>query len=134
VTQWHNDGFDAGGDGVTGATHHIKFVRCRATDSPNQPDGGLPGSRDDAWEIEDGATDVELIDCVVENAGGKSFGLRNHPPSDRHTRNITFARFRSTKAGTGYAMSLSHDNSVSGIKSVTTSRAGGMRKAPKRGP
>jgi hypothetical protein len=87
-------------------------------DSPNQSDGGLPGNRDDAWEIEDGASDIELIDCVVRNAGGKSFGLRNHPPSGRHTRDITFVRFRSTKAGPGYAMSLSHDNSVSSIKLV----------------
>jgi hypothetical protein len=126
VTQWHNDGFDASGDGVTGATHHIKFVRCRAVDSPNQSDGGLPGSRDDAWEIEDGAADIELIDCVVENAGGKSFGIRNHPPSGRHTRNITFVRFRSTNAGPGYAMSLSQDNSVDGIKLVDCQSDAGL--------
>jgi hypothetical protein len=126
VSQWHNDGFDASGDGVTGATHHIKFVRCRAVDSPNQSNGGLPGSRDDAWEIEDGAVDIELIDCVVENAGGKSFGIRNHPPSGRHTRNITFVRFRSTNAGPGYAMSLSQDNSVDGIRLVDCQSDAGL--------
>lgn len=126
VTQWHNDGFDANGDGVTGSTHHIRFVRCRAVDSPNESAGGLPGSRDDAWEIEDGATDIELLDCVVANAAGKSFGVRNHAPAGRHTRNVVFVRFRSTQAGPGYAMSLSHENSVSGLKLVDCQSDAGL--------
>ena len=94
VTQWHNDGFDVSGDGQKGKTHHVKFIRCRAAGSPNEDKGGLPGRRDDAWEIEDGCTDVTLIDCVAENAGGKGFGLRNHNhwKFPVNTQNITFIR------------------------------------------
>ncbi len=126
VTQWHNDGFDASGDGVTGATHHIRFVRCRAVDSPNESAGGLPGNRDDAWEIEDGATDIELLDCLAANAGGKCFGVRNHAPPGRHTRNVSLLRFRSTNAGPGYVSSLSHENSVSRIKLVDCQMDAGL--------
>ncbi|MEO2023943.1 MAG: glycosyl hydrolase family 28-related protein [Pirellulaceae bacterium] len=97
VTQWHNDGYDASGDGLSGSCHHIRFVRCRAVNSPNETDGGLAGSRDDAWELEDGCFDVELVDCVVENAGGTGFGVRNHASTKRvDTRNIRFLRCRAT--------------------------------------
>ena len=97
ITQWHNDAYDANGDGRSGSCHHIRFVRCRALNSPNQSDGGLPGSRDDAWELEDGCFDVELIDCVVENAGGTGFGVRNHSSTERvDTRNLRFIRCRAT--------------------------------------
>ena len=95
ITQWHNDAYDASGDGRSGSCHHIRFVRCRAINSPNQADGGLSGNRDDAWELEDGCFDVDLIDCVVENAGGTGFGVRNHASTERvDTRNIRFVRCR----------------------------------------
>jgi hypothetical protein len=97
ITQWHNDAYDASGDGRSGSCHHIRFVRCRAVNSPNQADGGLTGSRDDAWELEDGCFDVELIDCLVENAGGTGFGVRNHSSTERvDTRNLRFVRCRAT--------------------------------------
>ena len=95
ITQWHNDAYDASGDGRSGSCHHIRFVRCQAVDSPNERDGGLPGSRDDAWELEDGCFDVELVDCLVKNAGGTGFGVRNHSsPTRVDTRNIRFLRCR----------------------------------------
>lgn len=127
VTQWHNDGFDANGDGVTRSAHHIRFVRCRAVDSPDESAGGLPGRRDDAWEIEDGATDIELVDCVVRNAGGKAFGVRNHPPTGRHTRNVQFIRFQATDAGPGWIASRTHDNSVAGIQLTDCQMDAGLK-------
>ena len=97
ITQWHNDAYDASGDGRSGSCHHIRFVRCQAIDSPNQRDGGLSGSRDDAWELEDGCFDVELVDCLVKNAGGTGFGVRNHSsPTRVDTRNLRFLRCRAT--------------------------------------
>jgi len=93
ITQWHNDGYDVSADGFTAATHHVRFVRCRATNSPDEDQGGLPGRRDDAWEIEDGCTDVELIDCVAEDAGGTAFGVRSH----RHNKPVEMRRIVFTR-------------------------------------
>lgn len=78
VTQWHNDGFDVSADGVTGGASQIRFVRCLAAGSPDEAVGGLAGQRDDAFEIEDGCAEVELVECLAADAGGKGFGVRNH--------------------------------------------------------
>ena len=78
VTRWYDDAFNASGDGYSGGARRIRFVRCVAEDSPDEGQGGLPGNRNNAWEIEDGTHDVELIDCVVRNAGGNGFAVRNH--------------------------------------------------------
>jgi len=78
ITRWYDDAFNASGDGFSGGASGIRFVRCVAEDSPDEGQGGLPGNRNNAWEIEDGTHDVELIDCVVRNAGGNGFGVRNH--------------------------------------------------------
>lgn len=101
ATQWHNDGFDVSGEGLN-KTHHIRFVRCQAVDSPDEQAGGLPGNRDDAFEIEDGCTDVEIIECLARSAGGKGFGVRSH---DRYPKlrmsGIHFKRCRAEGMG-GY--------------------------------
>ena len=105
VTQWHNDGFNVTGDrrGGVAHAHHIKFIRCRAADSRDEADGGPPGKRDNAWEIEDGCHDVEFIDCVAENASGRAFGLRNHGKKRDHrpcdTHSFVFTRCRVTNMG-----------------------------------
>lgn len=105
ITQWHNDGFDVSGDGQADSTHHIKFIRCRAAKSPNENDGGLPGQRHHAWEIEDGCRDIELIDCSVEDAGGTGFGLRNHAwPHPVTTQRITFTRCKTKNVGSGWSV------------------------------
>ena len=120
ITQWHNDAYDASGDGRSGICHHIRFVRCRAVNSPNQADGGLAGSRDDAWELEDGCFDVELIDCVVENAGGTGFGVRNHGwPHAVATRRISFTRCRTKNVRSGWVVrGTDHQVTVSGVKLI----------------
>jgi len=91
ATRWHNDGFSASGDGVSGGCTGISFINCHARESPNDNDGGLPGRRDGAWEIEDGAQDVWLVNCSVERAGGSAFTVRNHTSyAEEVTESINF--------------------------------------------
>ena len=70
VTDSYEDGFSVSGDHVTGGCHHVTFLRCRVADSP-QADGN-------AWEIEDGCSEVTLIDCAVENVWNSAFAVRSH--------------------------------------------------------
>jgi len=86
VTQWHNDAFDAA-DGA----QRIQFVRCKAQNARNEKSGGLPGSRDGGWEIEDGAQEVTLTDCVVENTDATAFKVRSHD-TPTVLRDIRFIR------------------------------------------
>ncbi|MDP7011506.1 MAG: glycosyl hydrolase family 28-related protein [Verrucomicrobiota bacterium] len=120
VNQWHNDAFDVSGDAKTGSTHHIRFIRCLARKSPNETDGGLAGRRNNAWEIEDGCNDVELVDCVVEDAGGTGFGVRNHGwPHAVATRRISFTRCRTKNVRSGWVVrGTDHQVTVSGVKLI----------------
>lgn len=106
ITNWYDDGFNVSGDGTTGGASHIRFVRCVAKDSPDEIAGGPPGRRNNAWEIEDGATDIELIECTVENVGGNGFAVRNHPTSQPlTTTRVRFVRCRATNvAGNGFSI------------------------------
>ena len=93
VNLWHNDAYSVDGAGFTGSTKRIRLLRCRAVGSLNEADGGLPGRRDNAFEIEDGCQDVQLIDCLVAVAGGNGFGIRNHAqPREVETRRIVLTR------------------------------------------
>ena len=87
VTQWHNDGFDA-----AGPARDIRFVRCKAFNAKNEANGGLPGGRDSAWEIEDGVQDVTLTDCVVEDTAAIAYKVRSHKGGAKVNRNIRFIR------------------------------------------
>ena len=118
ITQWHNDAFDVSGDGQEDRTHHIKFIRCRAVKSPNEDDGGLSGRRHNAWEIEDGCRDVELIDCAVEDAGGTGFGVRNHAwPHPVTTQRVTFTRCKTRNVRSGWSVrGTDHQVIVTGVK------------------
>jgi len=120
INQWHNDAFDVSGDAKTGSTHHIRFIRCQARNSPNETDGGLAGRRNNAWEIEDGCSDVELVDCVVEDAGGTSFGVRNHGwPHAVATQRISFTRCRTKNVRSGWVVrGTDHQVTVSGVKLI----------------
>jgi len=111
ITLWHNDAYNASGDGVSGSCHDIRFVRCRAVNSPGEGQGGLPGNRNNAWEIEDGTRAVTLVDCVVADCGGNGFAVRNHGSWDEpvdgrdttlircHARNVARAGFFAQSAG-----------------------------------
>lgn len=78
ITRWVDDAFNASGDGISGGCSHIRFERCVAVGSLNEVNGGIPGTRNNAWEIEDGASEIALTDCRVEMAGGNGFAVRNH--------------------------------------------------------
>ncbi len=71
VTDWDHDAFGASGWGVNGGCTDVKFLRCRAVDTPKCVK---------AWEIEEGAQRILLQDCVVENLGGTGTGfyIRHH--------------------------------------------------------
>jgi len=89
ITRWHDDAFNASGDSDSGSCHGIRFVRCRAVDSRNGVHGGPPGTRNNAWEIEDGAQDITVRGCVVRNVDGNGFAVRNHG-GDVSTARVTF--------------------------------------------
>lgn len=78
ITRWVDDAFNASGDGITGGCSDIAFQYCSAISSLNDIDGGIPGTRNNAWEIEDGAKNITLEDCEVSFAGGNGFAVRNH--------------------------------------------------------
>ena len=71
VTDWDHDAFGASGWGINGGCTDVKFLRCRAVDTPKCVK---------AWEIEEGAQRILLEDCVVENLGGTGTGfyVRHH--------------------------------------------------------
>ena len=117
ISRWHNDGFSVSADGDQGSTHHIRFVNCTASGSRNGDRGGMAGNRNNAWEIEDGCTDVELVDCVADNADGTGFGVRNHPGGRKDTRNIRFLRCKATRIPRGWVVhGVDAENTVSGIR------------------
>ncbi|MEM1166936.1 MAG: glycosyl hydrolase family 28-related protein [Planctomycetota bacterium] len=118
ITAWHNDAFNASGDGVSGSCSNIRFIRCTAEDAYNGAHGGLPGARNNAWEIEDGAQNITLIDCVVRRCGGDGFAVRNHGgPGPVLTSDVRFERCIAEDVGQyGFkAVGNPAPNTVSGI-------------------
>ena len=71
VTDWDHDAFGASGWGINGGCTDVRFLRCRAVNTPKCVK---------AWEIEEGAQRILLEDCVVENLGGTGTGfyVRHH--------------------------------------------------------
>jgi len=120
VKLWHNDAYSVDGAGHSGSTKRIRLLRCRAVDSPNEADGGLPGRRDNAFEIEDGCQEVELIECHVADAGGTGFGIRNHAqPREVETRGITLTRCTVKNVPRALvARSRGGDNRVTGVSLI----------------
>ncbi|USN98191.1 MAG: hypothetical protein H6810_08365 [Phycisphaeraceae bacterium] len=82
ITRWYDDAFNASGDGFSGSCHDIRFTRCTAKDSPDERAGGRPGARNNAWAIEDGAHDITIDSCTVQDCGGNGFAVRNHASDD----------------------------------------------------
>jgi len=71
VTNWDHDGFGASGRGINGGCTDVRFIRCKAVNTPRCIK---------AWEIEEGAQRVRLEDCRIENLGGTGTGfyVRHH--------------------------------------------------------
>ncbi|MAE62692.1 MAG: hypothetical protein CMJ18_00345 [Phycisphaeraceae bacterium] len=71
VTDWDHDAYGASGRGLSGSCTDIRFLRCRAVNTPKCIK---------AWEIEEGAHRVLLEDCVIDNLGGAGTGyyVRHH--------------------------------------------------------
>ena len=71
VTNWDHDAFGASGRGINSGATDIRFIRCKAINTPRCVKG---------WEIEEGAQRVYLEDCVIANAGGTGTGffVRHH--------------------------------------------------------
>jgi len=102
VTQFHHDGFGVTPERIDRGASNITFIRCEARDSRDYRYGGPPGTRVKGWEIEEGAQDVKLIDCVVKNTSAYGFTVRPHGGIGKFlTGNVEFIRCRVEKAGTG---------------------------------
>ncbi len=129
VNLWHNDAYSVDGGGYTGSTRRIRLIRCRAVSSLNEADGGQPGRRDNAFEIEDGCQDVELIDCLVAQAGGNAFGIRNHgQPRAVVTRRIVLTRCVARNIPSGLlASSRGGENQVADLRLVDCELFPGVR-------
>lgn len=89
VRRYFDDAFNASGDGVSGGASDVLFEGCLAEDARNEANGGPPGVRNNAWEIEDGAQDITVRGCAVRNVDGNGFAVRNHD-GDVSTARIAF--------------------------------------------
>lgn len=120
VTRWYCDAYAVSGDGYSGGSSGIRFVRCVAEDSPDEGHGGLPGNRNNAWEIEDGAYGVEVIDSAVRNAGGNGFAVRNHPTGHPVTTGgVRFVRCRAERVSRlGFHVRGNPSNTIDGVEVV----------------
>ena len=99
ASDWDNDAFSASGDGQTAGCRDVRFLRCLALDAPDANAGGRPGARNNAWEIEDGASGVRLVECVVDRAGGNAFAVRSHGTGENTTSGIEFLRCQARRVG-----------------------------------
>ena len=122
IENYSEDGFDASGDSdhASGSvTTNVRFVNCHARNAP-RTDGN-------AWEIEDGAQNVLVEDCSVENVSGNAFGIRNHWSKGKksHSRGVELRRVRIHNIAGKYGI-YSHspdpeefpDNSMSDVRLV----------------
>ncbi|MFN7919682.1 MAG: glycosyl hydrolase family 28-related protein [Bryobacteraceae bacterium] len=103
VTDYQEDGFDAGGDADEvdgGSAHGISFLRCVARDAPRCPRDG------NAFEIEDGAREVRIENALVESVAGNGIALRNHQSKQIVNRSaeVLVAGAKLTKIGGPYAI------------------------------
>lgn len=101
VTDYQEDGFDAGGDADEvpgGKATSISFVDVVARDAPRcAPDGN-------AFEIEDGAQGVLIQNALVENVAGNGAGLRNHNSQGNHSGNVEMRNVTFRKTGGSFAV------------------------------
>src|SRR5262245_5764958 len=103
VTDYQEDGFDAGGDADLvsgGITRGTSFVDVVARDAPRAAVDG------NAFEIEDGVDGVLIQDAVVENVAGSGVGLRNHDTGDHinHSSDVELRNVTLRKVGGAFAV------------------------------
>lgn len=100
VTQFHHDAFGVSPGYISAGATQVVFRNCTATDSLNGAQGGLPGTRVKAWEIEEGAQDVQLINCTVRDTSANGFYIRPHGRRGNYeTKNIELIRCCVQNAG-----------------------------------
>ncbi len=118
VNLWHNDAYSVDGHGHNGITSNIRLLRCRAVGSMNEKNGGLPGNRDKAFEIEDGCHNVEIIEAHVSSADGTAYGIRNHKVYENETtQNIRLLQCSTRDIPTSLNVSNRNlDNTVRDVK------------------
>ncbi len=111
VTNWDHDAFGASGRGIDGSCTDIRFIRCRAIDTPRCVK---------AWEIEEGAARVLLEDCLVENLGGTGTGYYVRHHEYRWPLNVTDVTFVRCKArnltGAGFIVTTTPGTRVRAVK------------------
>jgi hypothetical protein len=118
IDDYHNDGFNVSGDVESAGAGPAAFVGCVARDALNERRGGSPGNRNNAWEIEDGAANIVLIACRVENVSGNGFAVRNHGFYDDCTTGpVTMIGCRATNVdGNGFfVIGNRHPNNVAAV-------------------
>ena len=122
VTQFHHDGFGVTPERVDGGASNITFLRCLVADSLHGRNGGLPGHRVKGWEIEEGAHNVKVIDCVVRNTDAHGFFVRPHwsRKGKYDTKNIELIRCRVENAGKAAFMikGFNHQQRVMNVKII----------------
>ena len=123
VTLWHHDAYGVTPERVDRGASNIVFRRCLAIDSLNGNQGGLPGTRVKGWEIEEGAQDIKLIDCVVKDTSANGFYVRPHwtrAAMKYATKNVEMIRCRVENAGRAafMAKAYNHLQTVSNVRFI----------------
>jgi hypothetical protein len=101
VTDYQEDGFDAGGDADQvpgGEARDVSFIGVTARDAPRSARDG------NAFEIEDGAQGVLIQDAVIENVAGNGVGLRNHASKDNHSGDVELRNVVIRRIGGNFAV------------------------------
>jgi glycerophosphoryl diester phosphodiesterase len=129
VRGFHNDGFSATGDGVSGACRLVVFVDCVAEAARDGTRGVAPGARDSGFELEDGVESVTVDGCTVRDTDADAFVVRNHRRSDGAevvSRDIRFLHCRALDpAGIGFDLhGVDATNRVAGVRIEACESAG----------
>ena len=103
VTDYEEDGFDAGGDADLvsgGIARGTAFIEVAARNAPRAAVDG------NAFEIEDGVDGVLIQDAVVENVAGNGVGMRNHDTADHvnHSSDVELRNVTLRKIGGSFAV------------------------------
>ena len=117
VTNWDHDAYGASGRGIDGSCTDIRFIRCRAVDTPRCVK---------AWEIEEGAARVCLEDCLARNLGGTGTGFYVRHHEYRWPLNVTDVALIRCKAeeltGSGFVVTTTPGTRERSVKPYLRTR------------